>query len=175
MNLRAKLLLLGVSFILVIGMLFSAILETDPRQISNLGIAARVQKPIMSAMTNATLKAELGRASWTLLHTIAGKFPLFPSETDKKLFVDYVHLFALVYPCGDCALHFQTVLRHLPVVASSRKETVLWACQAHNIVNKRLDKAQFDCKLAAEKWKCGCDEEEQKLENSGQDKKVLMG
>lgn len=58
-------------------------------------------KPIMSKMTNDTIKAELGRSSWRLLHTIANKFPYEPTRDEKQALLDFIYLFARLYPCGD--------------------------------------------------------------------------
>ncbi|KAI8820881.1 ERV/ALR sulfhydryl oxidase domain-containing protein [Fimicolochytrium jonesii] len=121
-----------------------------------------VRKPgavIMSKMGNETLKAELGRAAWRVLHTMAGKFPEEPTEDEQTAMRDYIYLFARLYPCGDCARHFAQILTALPPDVTSRATISQWACQAHNKVNERLGKAVFDCVRVNEEWKCGCAEE----------------
>ncbi|KAI9199443.1 ERV/ALR sulfhydryl oxidase domain-containing protein [Polychytrium aggregatum] len=116
--------------------------------------------PIMSKMGNETLKAELGRSSWRLIHTMVGKFPVTPTDDEKESLLDFIYLFAKLYPCGDCARHFQKILRANPPDVSSRDAASQWACKVHNLVNKRLGKPQFDCSTVAEIWKCGCAEED---------------
>ncbi|KAI8821740.1 ERV2 protein-like protein [Fimicolochytrium jonesii] len=121
-----------------------------------------VRKPgavIMSMMGNETLKAELGRAAWRVLHTMAGKFPEEPTEDEQTAMRDYIYLFARLYPCGDCARHFAQILTALPPDVTSRATISQWACEAHNKVNERLRKAVFDCTRVNEEWKCGCAEE----------------
>ncbi|KAJ3299656.1 hypothetical protein HK104_007875 [Borealophlyctis nickersoniae] len=91
---------------------------------------------------------------------MAAKFPVNPTSDEKTAFLDFIYLFARLYPCGDCAKHFQGVLRQVPPNVDSRDDAVLWACTAHNVVNERLKKPIFDCKRAAEAFGCGCGTEE---------------
>lgn len=53
---------------------------------------------IMPKLGNETLKAELGRAAWKLLHTTMARFPDQPSEDERTALFSYVHLFARLYP-----------------------------------------------------------------------------
>lgn len=41
---------------------------------------------IMSSMGNKTLRAELGRAAWTVLHVMASRFPETPTDEEKVCF-----------------------------------------------------------------------------------------
>jgi len=54
--------------------------------------------PIASKITNETLKAELGRAAWKLLHTTMAKFPDKPTQEEQTALSSYIHLFARLYP-----------------------------------------------------------------------------
>lgn len=60
---------------------------------------------------------------------------------------------------GDCAQHFQELLKHYPPQVSSRNAAVAWACHVHNIVNERLGHAQFDCSKIGDYYDCGCNDE----------------
>lgn len=111
-------------------------------------------------LENATLKAELGNASWKLLHTMMAKFPDKPSADDSTALKAYIHLFARLYPCGDCAQHFQKVLEKYPPQVASRSTAAAWACHVHNVVNKRLKKKEFDCSKIGDFYDCGCAEDE---------------
>ncbi|RDW64126.1 sulfhydryl oxidase-2 [Coleophoma crateriformis] len=110
-------------------------------------------------LENATLKAELGHASWKLFHTMMAKFPDKPTPDDSTALQSYIHLFARLYPCGDCARHFQELLRQFPPQVSSRSSAAAWACHVHNQVNKRLKKPLFDCSNIGDFYDCGCAEE----------------
>ena len=64
------------------------------------------------------------------------------------------------------ATEFQAILAKYPPQVSSRDTASQWACAVHNIVNERLQKEIFDCGKIAEKYKCGCDDENESLINS---------
>jgi hypothetical protein len=99
----------------------------------------------------ADCRAELGRASWKLFHTIMGRYPEKPTLDEREALKSYIHLFARLYPCGewyadvwksvDCsAEHFQTLLISHPPQTSSREAASQWGCHIHNKVNESLNK-----------------------------------
>jgi len=71
-------------------------------------------RPHMSALGNATIRAELGRSTWTLLHTMAARFPDEPTAEQQDDLRDFVYLLSRLYPCGQCADEFQKILRDHP-------------------------------------------------------------
>ncbi|KAE9994784.1 hypothetical protein Vi05172_g13667 [Venturia inaequalis] len=99
----------------------------------------------------------LGRSSWTLLHTVAASYPTSPTpqqQTDAKTFISS---FSRLYPCHWCATDFQSWMKTsggAPKV-SSRQEFGQWLCEAHNEVNKKLGKKEFDCSRWEERWRTG--------------------
>ncbi|KAK7208439.1 FAD-linked sulfhydryl oxidase ALR [Myxozyma melibiosi] len=117
--------------------------------------------PIMPHLGNETIKAELGRASWKLLHTILARYPEKPTSEEREALSAYIYLFSRVYPCGECAAHFQKLLKQFPPQTSSRVAASQWGCHVHNQVNARLGKDIFDCNDIAEKYKCGCEDGEE--------------
>ena len=84
------------------------------------------------------------------------RFPEKPTPQQSQDFKEFIRLFSLLYPCGDCEAHFQELLKHRPPQAGSRKNAALWLCGAHNIVNKRLGKPEFDCRQLNSTYDCGC-------------------
>ncbi|TRM68835.1 ERV/ALR sulfhydryl oxidase domain-containing protein [Schizophyllum amplum] len=114
---------------------------------------------IMSKLGNATAKAELGRATWKLLHTMTLRYPENPNADEREALNSYFHLFSRLYPCGECATEFQQLLRKFPPQTSSRRSASLWLCAVHNQVNKRLEKPEFDCAHLDETYDCGCGDE----------------
>ncbi|KAL2134455.1 hypothetical protein VTI74DRAFT_167 [Chaetomium olivicolor] len=117
---------------------------------------------IAPKLENATIKAELGRASWKLFHTMMARFPEQPTPDDSLALKTYIQLFARLYPCGDCAAHFQKLLAKYPPQTGSRNAAAGWACYVHNEVNKRLRKPQFDCNKIGDFYDCGCGDEGEK-------------
>nr|CAG8549982.1 7527_t:CDS:2 [Entrophospora candida] len=56
---------------------------------------------VMPLLGNATIKAELGRSSWKLLHTMMARFPEHPTEDHKQALRSFIYLFGRLYPCGE--------------------------------------------------------------------------
>ncbi|EGO54967.1 hypothetical protein NEUTE1DRAFT_147635 [Neurospora tetrasperma FGSC 2508] len=128
---------------------------------SAFGISDNILKggSIAPKLENATAKAELGRASWRLFHTMMARFPETPTAEESLALKTYIQLFARLYPCGDCASHFQKLLKKYPPQTSGRNAAAGWACFVHNEVNKRLKKEQFDCNKIGDFYDCGCGDE----------------
>lgn len=120
---------------------------------------------IAPKLGNATAKAELGRAAWKLMHTTFARFPEKPTDEEKEALRQYVHLFQRLYPCGECAEHFGQVLKKYPPQVSSQKAAAQWGCFVHNVVNKRLQKPEFDCDEIAKHYDCGCADEDKDKDN----------
>ncbi|RPB17808.1 hypothetical protein P167DRAFT_556235 [Morchella conica CCBAS932] len=109
----------------------------------------------------------LGRSTWTLLHTIAATYPSSATPTQQTEMKKFITLFSRVYPCWVCAEDFQEYLKEpenkLKVVEeekgrghlSGRSEFGLWMCKAHNNVNVKLGKKEFDCSKWEERWRTG--------------------
>lgn len=120
--------------------------------------------PFMPKMANETLKAQLGNAAWKLFHTILARYPDEPSKQEQATLSSYIQLFGQVYPCGDCARHFQKLLKAYPPQTSSRKTAALWGCHIHNKVNERLEKPEYDCTTILEDYDCGCGDDEKEVD-----------
>lgn len=113
----------------------------------------------MPHLGNETAKAELGRATWTYLHTMMARYPENPTEEQQEALRSFIYLFARLYPCGECAVHFQKHLSKYPPQVSSRNAAAGWACFLHNEVNSMLHKPQFDCNKIGDFYDCGCEGE----------------
>lgn len=88
------------------------------------------------------------------------KFPLTPTASESESLKAYIYLFARLYPCGDCARHFQDIIARYPPQVGGRKSASMWACFVHNEVNRSLGKEMFDCGRIGEFYDCGCGGEE---------------
>ncbi|KYK58083.1 hypothetical protein DCS_05096 [Drechmeria coniospora] len=125
---------------------------------------------IAPAMDAPTAKAELGRATWKFLHTVAARFPEKPTPDERKTLETFFHLFGRLYPCGECAKHFRELMKQYPPQTSSRNAAAGWLCFAHNLVNQRLKKPEFDCNKIGDFYDCGCGEEGKDGKGKGKDK-----
>lgn len=107
----------------------------------------------------AVTKEELGRATWTFLHTLAAQFPDQPTRQQQRDVKELMSIMTRLYPCKTCAEHFKDVLKAYPVKAGSGVELAQWMCQVHNVVNRSLDKPQFPCQRVDARWgELHCDE-----------------
>ncbi|KAK2755560.1 hypothetical protein FQN54_006500 [Arachnomyces sp. PD_36] len=122
---------------------------------------------IMPKLGNETAKAELGRSTWKLLHTMMARYPEEPTDEEAETLRSFVYLLSRLYPCGECASHFQKLLKEYPPQVSTRSIAAGWACHIHNEVNKSLDKEIFDCNNIGDFYDCGCADDE---EGEGKDK-----
>ncbi|KAI0428556.1 ERV/ALR sulfhydryl oxidase domain-containing protein [Xylaria sp. FL1042] len=129
---------------------------------------------IAPKLENATAKAELGRASWKLFHTMMARFPEKPTEEDSLALKTYIQLFARLYPCGDCASHFQKLIKKYPPQIGSRNSAAGWACHVHNQVNERLEKPLFDCNNIGDFYDCGCGDDKKAAGAAGTENSELV-
>ncbi len=108
----------------------------------------------------ALTKQEIGRHSWALLHSMAASYPIEPTEEDKTKMTNFMYGLAHNFPCKICGGHLLRMLNKEGVKCNSRDELVGFMCKIHNIVNKVLNKPQFDCKKAFDIWggDCGCND-----------------
>ncbi|KAG8915578.1 hypothetical protein FRC01_003611 [Tulasnella sp. 417] len=160
----------------------------------DLHVAAEKGEVIMPKLGNATAKAELGRATWKLLHTMTLRFPdasvkgylspygrrltkqsQKPTDDQRHALESYFYLFSRLYPCGECAREFQQLLKKYPPQTSSRKTASLWLCYVHNLVNARLGKPEFDCLKLDETYDCGCGPEGNSTSTVGPKRDEITG
>ncbi|KAF2134516.1 mitochondrial FAD-linked sulfhydryl oxidase-like protein ERV1 [Dothidotthia symphoricarpi CBS 119687] len=97
----------------------------------------------------------LGRSSWTLLHSITATYPVQPTPDLQSETASFLRTFGKLYPCWVCAEDFQTWMTQNTPRVSSRSEFGQWMCEAHNAVNVKLGKKEFDCAKWEERWRTG--------------------
>ncbi|KAL1353271.1 hypothetical protein AAHE18_06G226700 [Arachis hypogaea] len=110
---------------------------SNPVQLRDSALEAKLASPVS--------KEDLGRATWTFLHTLAAQYPDNPTRQQKKDVKDLVQILTRLYPCKECADHFKEVIRANPVQAGSHAEFSQWLCHVHNVVNRSLGKPVFPC------------------------------
>ena len=97
-------------------------------------------------------KPEIGRRTWALLHSIANTFPENPTEADKNMMKKFLYGLARSYPCKVCGGHLIKMLDKKGIKMDNRSEFINYICNIHNIVNKVLNKTEFDCNKAFDVW-----------------------
>ncbi|KAJ3527858.1 hypothetical protein NM688_g8070 [Phlebia brevispora] len=100
---------------------------------------------------------QLGRATWTFLHTTAAYYPENPSPNQRSNMLSLLQSLPVLYPCTHCATHLGDNMKSHPPDVSSRATLSRWLCERHNEVNEKLGKKKFDCgvKSLDERWKDG--------------------
>lgn len=101
---------------------------------------------------------QLGRATWTFLHTTAAYYPERPTPTQRANMLGLLNALPLLYPCSHCASHLGGNMKEHPPDVSGRVALSRWLCERHNDVNERLGKEKFDCAKTDERWKDGPDD-----------------
>lgn len=64
-----------------------------------------------------------------------------------------VHSLASTYPCRHCRDDFAAYVRARPPTLGTRAAFGRWLCDAHNDVNRKLGKDEFDCSLIDKRWR----------------------
>jgi FAD-linked sulfhydryl oxidase len=86
---------------------------------------------------------------------MAAYYPDKPTKNQKADMNNFFHIFSKFYPCNICAEDLQEQLKHSPPETGSQEKLSQWLCRIHNEVNKKLGKAEFDCKLVNQRWRDG--------------------
>lgn len=100
---------------------------------------------------------QLGNHSWTLLHSISGAYPERATPQQQADMRNFLTLFGKLYPCWTCASDFQQWIakpENTPRT-EGREGLGRWMCKAHNEVNRKLGKDEFDCSKWQERWRTG--------------------
>ena len=98
---------------------------------------------------------QLGRATWTFLHTTAAYYPEKPTPSQRANMLMLLGSLPVLYPCGWCAKDFGESIQKTKPDVSGRVALSRWLCNRHNEVNEKLGKDKFDCAKVDERWKDG--------------------
>ncbi|KAK9355519.1 ERV/ALR sulfhydryl oxidase domain-containing protein [Lipomyces doorenjongii] len=127
----------------------------DFRKAKGMSAAAAAAKPVAADCPPDV--NELGRSTWTFLHSVAANYPEQATPAQQGDMKSFLRIFGTIYPCWYCAEDFRkwaADAENKPKV-TGREEFGRWLCDAHNEVNKKLGKPEFDCNLWKERWRDG--------------------
>lgn len=96
--------------------------------------------------------AQIGRSTWTFLHTMAAYLPESLNDTQKRHIINVMNGLSALYPCNICGDHMKEYLQTNPVDVSSGPSFSRWLCNFHNDVNRRLNKKPFNCNNLQARW-----------------------
>ncbi|KAI9801648.1 MAG: hypothetical protein M1833_002330 [Piccolia ochrophora] len=138
--------------------------QPSPSTSSSHSSSSRSTPPTSISTDAPTLPADcppdvdrLGNHTWTLLHSLSANYPSTPSPSQKSDMAQFLSLFSRLYPCWVCADDFRAWMRapgNEPRL-EGRGEFGRWMCEAHNEVNRKLGKEEFDCARWEERWRSG--------------------
>ncbi|KAB8204371.1 ERV/ALR sulfhydryl oxidase domain-containing protein [Aspergillus parasiticus] len=101
----------------------------------------------------------LGRSTWTFLHSLTASYPVQATQEQQGEMRTFLKIFSRLYPCWVCADDFRNWMaepsgRNEPRL-KGRADFGTWMCEAHNEVNRKLGKKEFDCRFWEERWRTG--------------------
>ncbi len=88
-----------------------------------------------------------GKDMWTVLHTFSVFMPDRPSSEEVETFTSFIKGVLLYGTKLDSDWNSLTLtyIKENPFNFSSRDESMLWMCNFHNYINKKLEKDLFEC------------------------------
>ena len=99
---------------------------------------------------------EIGRGTWTLLHTMSVYLPENDlSQQQKSDATQFMNILARNYPCSHCADDLKEDLKIIPPQVKTGQDFANWMCRLHNKVNTKLGKKEFDCSQVYQRWRDG--------------------
>lgn len=103
---------------------------------------------------------QLGRSTWTFLHSLAATYPERANEQQQSNMLQFLNIFSKIYPCWFCAKDFEKYISkpETKPKVTTQEEFGKWLCDAHNEVNEKIGKPKFDCNLWKQRWKDGWDD-----------------
>lgn len=92
-----------------------------------------------------SIMREAGPRLWRELHTAAERMPLDALPAFLAVFLRRI-------PCGDCRAWFDHYCRENPAPFGSKEAFFRWTVEAHNAVNRKLNREQWEFKRAEKLW-----------------------
>ena len=95
-----------------------------------------------------------GNIIWSYLHNISVRY--IPNDKNKEEMKIILRSVCNYMVCPICGNHWKKILEEsdLDKVLENRNNLMLWLCEKHNEINKKLKKEIFECKIdkIIERW-----------------------
>lgn len=91
------------------------------------------------------------------MHALTATYPASAPPSLQCKTKQFLSLFSELYPCWVCADDFRDWMAQPGNAPRVEGQDVFgfWMCRAHNAVNVKLGKAEFDCAKWKERWRDG--------------------
>ncbi|CRH03043.1 FAD-linked sulfhydryl oxidase ERV1, putative [Plasmodium relictum] len=90
-------------------------------------------------------RAEIGRASWLILHTISANYPDKPTEEEKLKHTKFFYAFSNLYPCHICKLDLLHLLKKYQLNCENKVSYSTFIFNLHNMINEEIGKDIYPC------------------------------
>jgi arginyl-tRNA synthetase len=104
-----------------------------------------------------------GPSMWHCLHTISFNYPVYPTDEDKRNYMNFIINLKNILPCGKCRKNLTKNFKKLPLNMSnmkSRETFSKYIYDLHEVINKMLcKKSKFtyeDIRVRYENFRARC-------------------
>jgi hypothetical protein len=84
-----------------------------------------------------------GPPLWHFLHTMSFNYPIHPTTSEKKYYMNFIKSLENILPCKYCRINFKKNLKTLPInldAMKSRDTFSKYIFDLHELINKMLNK-----------------------------------
>ncbi|WBW70807.1 ER thiol oxidase Erv2 [Schizosaccharomyces osmophilus] len=106
-------------------------------------------------------KKEIMKTYWTSFHTTLANYPSLPTLYERNTLIRYVISSASLFPCGECSVVSQKLLRKYPPQVGSRKSAMSWGCKLHGKFNEEFNLTVPTCDDIAASYIIGSEDSKQ--------------
>ncbi|EPY49436.1 sulfhydryl oxidase [Schizosaccharomyces cryophilus OY26] len=115
---------------------------------------------------------EMMKNYWTSFHTTLANYPSLPTLYERNILFHYIVSSASLFPCGECSVVSQKLIRKYPPQTGSSKAATAWGCKLHGKFNEEFNLTVPTCDDIATTYVVGSQEIKQ-AENQNDDERSI--